>query len=258
VLVNRLWQHHFGRGLVSTSNDFGIRGQAPTHPELLDWLACEFVARGWSIKQMHRLLMTSSVYQQGTDGTADTRQRDPDNRLWTRMQRSRVEGEVIRDALLAAAGLLDRRFGGPSVLPPVPAGAVQGSQGWKTSTDPHDQRRRSIYILARRNLHFPFLEAFDAPDSNQSCPIRERSTTAPQALALLNAEITTEAARALAARLERDTNDPAEQVRQGYRLILGRWPSAGELQRAERFLQDSPAAELYRALFNLNEFLYRD
>ncbi|HEV8059859.1 MAG TPA: DUF1549 and DUF1553 domain-containing protein [Gemmataceae bacterium] len=258
VLVNRLWQHHFGRGLVATSNDFGIRGQAPTHPELLDWLACEFVARGWSIKQMHRLLLTSSVYQQGTVATVATREQDPDNRLWTRMQRNRVEGEVVRDALLAAAGLLDCRLGGPSVLPEAPVGAFQGSQGWKPSPDPRDQHRRSVYILARRNLHFPFLEAFDAPDSNQSCPIRERSTTAPQALALLNAEITAEAARALAVRLEHETSDPAERVRQGYRMVLGRWPSAGELRRAERFLQDSPAAELYRALFNLNEFLYRD
>ena len=111
------------------------------------------------------------------------------------MQRLRIEGEVVRDSMLAIAGDLDQRLEGPSVLPPVPAGAIQGSQGWKASTDPRDQHRRSVYVLARRNLHFPFLEAFDAPDTNQSCPIRERSTTAPQALALLNADITTEAAR---------------------------------------------------------------
>ena len=222
VMVNRLWQHHFGRGLVATSNDFGIRGQAPTHPELLAWLACEFVARDWSIKQMHRLLLTSAAYQQGANATPQTRQKDPDNRLWTRMQRSRIEGEVVRDSLLAAAGLLDTRLGGPSVLPAVPAGAIQGSLGWKESAEPRDRQRRSIYILARRNLHFPFLEAFDAPDSNQSCPMRERSTTAPQALALLNANITTEAAQALAMRLEREASEPKERIRQGFRLVLGR------------------------------------
>jgi hypothetical protein len=174
------------------------------------------------------------------------------------MQRSRVDGEVVRDALLAVAGLLDRRLEGPSVLPPIPRGAIQGSQGWKTSIDPRDQHRRSVYVLARRNLHFPFLEAFDAPDTNQSCPVRERSTTAPQALALLNAEITTEAAQALAARLETRSSNPTERVRQAYRLVLGRWPTADELERTERFLKESPATELYRALFNLNEFLYRE
>ena len=258
VLVNRLWQFHFGRGLVATSNDFGVRGQAPSHPELLDWLACEFVARGWSIKQMHRLLLTSAVYQQGTNTAPQAIEQDPDNRLWTRMQRSRIEGEVVRDSLLAAAGLLDRRLGGPSVLPAVPAGAIQGSQGWKASADPRDRQRRSVYILARRNLSYPFLEAFDAPDTNQSCPIRQRSTTAPQALALLNADITTEAAKALAVRLEGETTEPKERISQGYRLILGRWPTSDELEKAARFQQDSPASELYRALFNLNEFLYRD
>lgn len=258
VFVNRLWQYHFGRGLVATPNDFGVRGQPPSHPELLDWLACEFIARGWSIKHMHRLVLTSSVYQQGTAASPETRQQDPDNKLWTHMQRGRVEGEVVRDSLLAIAGLLVRRLQGPSVLPPVPAGAIQGSQGWKSSTDPRDQHRRSVYVLARRNLHFPFLEAFDAPDTNQSCPVRERSTTAPQALAMLNAEITVEAAQALAGRLESESSNTNERVRQAYRLVLGRWPSAQELGRAERFVKDSPAVELYRALFNLNEFLYRE
>jgi hypothetical protein len=258
VLVNRLWQHHFGRGLVSTPNDFGLRGQAPTHPELLDWLACEFVSSGWSIKHMHRLLLLSATYQQSTRPAAETRKLDPENHLWTHMPRIRLEGEAIRDSLLAAAGELDSRLGGPSVLPPVPAGAIQGSQGWKASSDTRDQQRRSVYILARRNLRFPFLEAFDAADSNQSCPVRERSTTAPQALALLNAELTLEAAQALHVRVASLTSDPAQQVRQAYRLILSRWPTDNELARAGRFLEQSPPAELYRALFNLNEFLYRE
>ncbi len=258
VLVNRLWQHHFGRWLVATPNDFGVRGQAPTHPELLDWLACEFIRREWSIKQMHRLMLTSASYQQSTLAGAKERLADPENRLWTRMPRIRMEGEVVRDALLATSGQLDRRLGGPSVLPPAPAGVLQGSQGWKASADPRDQHRRSVYILARRNLHFPFLEAFDAADSNQSCPVRERSTTAPQALVLLNSDLTAEAAQALEKRLECLSSESAVRLQLAYRLILSRWPSEEELARARRFLEKSPATELYRALFNMNEFLYRN
>jgi hypothetical protein len=258
VLVNRLWQYHFGRGLVATPNDFGVRGRPPTHPELLDWLACEFVSSGWSIKHMHRLLLTSAAYQQSTRTSPETQMLDPDNRLWSRMLRTRVEGEVVRDSLLAASGELNCRLGGPSVLAPVPAGAIQGSQGWKPSADVRDQQRRSVYILARRNLRFPFLEAFDAADSNQSCPVRERSTTAPQALALLNAEITAAAARALDAHLQSQANTAEERVRLAYRLILSRWPTADEQVCAQRFLEQSPPTELYRALFNVNEFLYRE
>jgi hypothetical protein len=243
---------------VTTPNDFGVRGQPPTHPELLDWLACELVEGGWQIKPLHRLLLISSVYQQGTRPSARSRERDPDNRLWTHLQRLRLEGEVVRDSILAIAGQLDLRLEGPSVLPPVPAGALQGSQGWKTSNEPRDQHRRSVYVLARRNLHFPFLEAFDAPDTNQSCPIRERSTTAPQALALLNADITLEAAQALAKRLSLTTPHLAERVRQAYVLVLARGPSDRELERAKNFLESSPETEFYRALFNLNEFLYRE
>jgi hypothetical protein len=258
VFVNRLWQYHFGRGLVATPNDFGVRGQPPTHPELLDWLAREFVGHGWQVKPMHRLLLMSSVYQQGTIPGAQARQQDPDNLLWTHVQRLRMEGEVVRDSILAIAEQLDQRLEGPSVLPPVPAGVMQGSQGWKTSPDSRDQHRRSVYVLVRRNLHYPFLEAFDAPDTNQSCPVRERSTTAPQALALLNADITAEAAQSLAARLRSEAPNATDRLRHAYRLVLGRWPNARELARAEKFLQSSPETELYRALFNLNEFLYRD
>jgi Protein of unknown function (DUF1553)/Protein of unknown function (DUF1549) len=256
VFVNRLWQHHLGRGLVVSSNDFGVRGQRPTHPALLDWLATELVANGWSTKAIHRLILTSAVYQQSTVAAAEIVRADPDNLLWTRMQRSRLDGEVIRDAMLAVAGLLDRRLAGPSVMPPAPEAAIQGSRGWKTSPDPRDQHRRSIYILARRNLRFPYLEAFDAPDSNQSCPIRVQSTTAPQALVQLNGDETMAAVRGLAKRLE-DVPSP-ERIRQAYRLTLGRWPAPAEVEQALRFLARSPESEFYRVLFNLNEFIYRE
>jgi hypothetical protein len=256
VMVNRLWQHHFGRGLVATPNDFGVRGERPTHPELLDWLASEFVASGWSIKHIHRLMMLSATYQQST--LAKPQAAAADNRLFSRMNRPRLEGEIIRDSLLAVSGRLNRAMGGPGVFPPVPAEAVQGTQAWKASPDPRDHVRRSVYIFARRNLRFPFLEAFDAPDSNLSCPKRERSTTAPQALALLNATDVTEAAKALAARVAAEASSQQERVILAYRLALGRRPSATEMRLAREFLAESPLSELCRVLFNVNEFVYLD
>jgi hypothetical protein len=258
VMVNRLWQHHFGRGLVATPNDFGLRGERPTHPELLDWLATEFVARGWSLKQMHRLMLLSATYQQAGAVSPQARQVDPDNRLFSRMNRQRLEGEIIRDSLLAVSERLNGAMGGPGVFPPVPAEAVQGTQGWKASLDPRDHVRRSVNVFARRNLRFPFLEAFDLPDSSLSCPKRERSTTATQALALLNAADVSEAASALAARVVATAKTEDERVTLTYRLALGRPPTAAELGLARDFLRESPLSELCRALFNVNEFVYLD
>ncbi len=258
VLVNRLWQHHFGRGLVATASDFGLRGEKPTHPKLLDHLAGELVRRGWSIKQMHRQMLTSATYQQSAKASPEALTQDPDNRLFSRMNRLRLEGEVIRDSLLAVGGRLNRAMGGPGVAPPIPAEALEGFKGWTVSPNPRDHVRRSLYIFARRNLRFPFLEAFDLPDSNLSCPKRERSTTAPQALALLNATDITQAAEALAARLERETRTDEEAIARAYRLALGRPPSPRELERAREFLAGSPLSELCRGLFNVNEFVYLD
>ncbi len=257
VMVNRLWQHHFGRGIVATPNDFGLRGERPTHPELLDWLATEFVARGWSLKEIHRLMLLSATYRQATAASPEARRIDPDNRLFSRMTRQRLEGEAIRDSLLAVSGRLNRAMAGPGVFPPVPAEAAQGSQAWKPSPDPRDHVRRSVYVFARRNLRFPFLETFDLPDSSLSCPKRERSTTATQALALLNAADVAEAAKALAARVAAAKTED-ERVTLAYRLALGRPPTPDELALAREFLRRSPLGELCRALFNVNEFVYLD
>jgi hypothetical protein len=259
VLVNRLWQRHFGRGIVATPNDFGVRGERPTHPELLDYLATEFVARGWSIKAMHKLMLMSVTYQQSASASAEVLAKDPGNELFSRMNRLRLEGEIIRDTMLAASGRLNPQMGGPGVFPPVPPGTFKGGMGgWTVSRDPRDHVRRSVYIFARRNLRFPFLETFDLPDSNLSCPKREQSTTAPQALALLNGQDVLDAAHALAARLTGEAATGEERIVQAYRLVLGRAPTMTERQGARAFLAGSPLSELCRALFNANEFIYLD
>jgi hypothetical protein len=254
VLVNRLWQHHFGRGIVATPSDFGLRGRPPTHPELLDWLAAEFVQSGWSIKHLHRLMLTSAAYRQSSLASSEALAKDPDNELFWRMNRQRLEGEIIRDSLLAISGRLNRTMGGPGVFPPTPA----RSKDWTVSPDPRDHVRRSVYIFARRNVRFPFLEAFDLPDSNMSCPKRERSTTAPQALALLNDADVVAAAQALAARVGRAGQSDEDRITLVYRLVLARRPSAEEMRLAREFLADAPLSELCRALFSVNEFVYVD
>jgi cytochrome c553 len=252
VIANRLWQHHFGRGIVPSPSEFGPRGRAPTHPELLDWLASELVERGWSLKAMHRLILTSATYLQST--ASPHLARDPENVHFARMNRLRLEGEAIRDSLLFISGRLNERMFGPGVFPPVPSDVLKGSRGWTVSADPADHSRRSVYIFARRNLRFPFLEVFDAPDSNLSSAERGRSTTAPQSLTLLNAPEVIEAAKALAAKLE---NEPADRrVDLAYRRVLGRLPTGREAAVAREFLSESPLRELCRALFNLNAFVY--
>ena len=257
VIVNRLWQQHFGQGIVSTTSDFGVRGERPTHPELLDWLACELVEGGWQLKRMHKMMLMSATYRQSTLATPSASEKDPDNKLHTRRNRTRLEGEAVRDALLAVSGRLNTKMGGPGVFPPVASEAVKGAKGgWAVSPDPKDHVRRSVYIFARRNLRHPFLEAFDQPDSNLSCPKRERSTTAPQALALLNATEALEPANALAVRLSKEPE--AVRIDRAYQLSLSRLPTAKERERANAFLQSSPFAELCRALMNTNEFIYLD
>jgi len=256
VMVNRIWQHHFGRGLVATPSDFGTHGQKPTHPELLDWLAGEFVASGWSIKQLHRVILRSATYRQSSSVDAAQQAGDPDNRYYSHMNRLRLEGEAIRDSLLAVSGELNPALGGPSVFPPIPKEIFQGATGWTTNADPREYSRRSLYIFGRRNLRFPFLEVFDAPDSNMSCPARDRSTTAPQSLTLLNADEVLHAADRTAQRLMAEGGSTDARVTLAYRLIVGRAPTASERSLSTEFLSHSPLNELCRALFNLNAFVY--
>jgi hypothetical protein len=243
VLVNRLWQHHFGRGLVGTPSDFGEQGERPTHPALLDWLATEFVAQGWSMKAMHRLMVTSATYRQahGLQSVGLAQSADPDNHLLWHMPRRRLEGEALRDAMLAASGLLNPKMSGPSVFPELPA-EMAGARGWKVTPDSAERNRRSVYVFAKRNLRYPLFSVFDAPDGNESCPRRNVSTNAPQALMLLNGKLTLDIARAFAGRVLRETDGKAESVvRRAYRLALGRLPDGHEVELARKFLEQETA-----------------
>jgi mono/diheme cytochrome c family protein len=244
VIVNRVWGHYFGLGLVETENDFGTQGTLPSHPELLDWLASEFVARGWSLKALHKLIVTSATYRQASAAQPDLETADPRNRLLARQSRLRLEAEVVRDAALGASGLLDSRVGGPSVFPPQPAGVDQFTQvkrKWVPSEGP-DRYRRGLYTHFWRAAPHPALTAFDAPDAGTTCTRRNRSNTPLQALTLLNDAGFAEYAYGLAARVLRDgAADGAGQVRRAFRLCLGREPAAPEARRLADFLAQQQA-----------------
>ncbi len=264
VIVNRLWQHHFGTGLVATPSDFGTMGSEPTNPVLLDWLATELVARGWSLKAMHRLILTSATYRQSSaDKNVAGRAADPENTLLWRFNRQRLDGESIRDALLAVAGQLNPEMGGPCIFPELPAELTKLSNkgvAWPVSDHARDRNRRSLYVFVRRNLRYPFFEAFDRPDTNASCPRRPVTTIAPQALTLLNSRLASDAAQALAARVKREAgSDHEAQVARAYMLVFARSPDTEERRLAREFLGGGEALASYcRALLNANEFIYID
>ncbi|MEY2409323.1 MAG: hypothetical protein QOF48_1993 [Verrucomicrobiota bacterium] len=283
VMVNRIWQHHFGRGLVTTPSDFGVRGARPANAALLDWLAVQFAKQGWSVKAMHKLMLMSATYQQSTTPRPESLVRDPENILFSRQNRVRLEGEAIRDSLLAISGRLNPSMGGPPVAPSFASDSTGGSKTGSQILKGADPTRRSIYILARRNLRFPFLEVFDAPDNNLTCPERGHGTTAPQSLTLLNSDEVMDAARATAQRLLTESLSVEARIHRAFRLIIGRGPTSQEMSITQDFLKssddslaeappratggakkktlsstDSAAAwtELCRALFNLNAFVY--
>jgi hypothetical protein len=236
VMVNRIWQHHFGRGIVATPSDFGNMGERPTHPQLLDWLADEFVRSGWSIKHMHRLIMNSSAYQQSSDFRADAGKADPFNRLLWRFPPDRLEAEVIRDSALAVSGILNLEVGGKSVFPPLPEGMPSRRGYWEVSEDPADQNRRSVYVFVRRNARYPLLDVMDLPDTHESCPRREVTTTAPQALMYLNSPQTLGWSQAFAGRvLSEAGNDYAAQVETAFQLAYSRSPDGWEKDAALTF-----------------------
>jgi Protein of unknown function (DUF1553)/Protein of unknown function (DUF1549) len=265
VVVNRLWQGHFGRGIVATSSDYGLMGEAPSHPELLDRLALELVDRGWSLKAIHRLIVTSATYRQSSKKLEAGAQADPDNRLFWRHARRRLDGEAIRDALLAVSGHLNPSIGGACVFPELPAELTKlSSKGkiWPVSARQEDRDRRSLYVFTRRNLRYPFFEAFDRPDTNASCPRRAVTTIAPQALSLLNGKLAVDSARGLAKRVAREAgSEPSARVDRAYCLALGRAPDVAERELSLVFLDggdEARLADFCLALLNVNEFVYFD
>ena len=274
VAVNRLWQADFGRGLVETGDDFGSQGSPPSHPELLDWLATEFVARGWSLKAIQRLILTSATYRQSSRHRPELAAIDPDNRLLARQSRLRLDAELVRDAALTASGLLTRVVGGPGVFPPQPAGVMdlgQMRRPWTTSTGP-DRYRRGIYTFFWRATPHPSLLVFDAPDATRACTRRVRSNNPLQALALLNDAASFEFAQALADRVRRE-GPPGDEgrLRYAFRLCLAREPGGAELRRLGDLLDGERAAPgadddaersawtaAARVLLNLDESITRE
>jgi len=262
VMVNRVWQWHFGRGIAATPNDFGRQGEAPSHPELLDWLATGFAQDGWSVKKLHRLLMLSSTYQMSSRLDEANARIDAANRYLWRMNRQRMDAETLRDSLLAVSGALNLKMGGRPVIPPLTEEEKTGIwaiKQWPVSLDPAEHNRRGVYLYVKRSFPYPMFTIFDAPDTAVSCPRRDATTVAPQALAMMNSPFSVRQAKQLAARLEREhPGDREAQIAGAWELALGRPPAAAEREKAAAFLDGSPLLELCLVVLNMSEFLYID
>jgi hypothetical protein len=294
VLVNRLWHHHFGRGIVATPSDFGVRGESPSHPELLDWLAKSLLSNGWRLKPLHRLMVTSATYRQSSRPDPQHTADDPENALLAHMNRRRLDAEGIRDAMLAVSGELNSRMGGPGILAPLEKEVedlifteAEVVDLWPEDPDPTQHLRRSLYLFRKRNVRYPLFDAFDAPDTQSACPRRETSTHALQALTLLNSDFAAGRAKVVAGRVLREGGSQIDnRIRRAYQLALARAPKPNEVERARSFLMaqaerirdqsgdrlagKQPAGEIGTiapaeaaawvdfalALLNSNEFLY--
>ena len=278
VIVNRVWQQYFGRGLVETENDFGTQGSLPSHPELLDWLACELMnslsvrtetSTPWSLKHLHRLIVTSATYRQSSKARPELAEMDPNNKLLARQHRLRLDAEIVRDVCLTASGLLNRKVGGPSVFPPQPDGVMnlgQSRRDWTASTGP-DRHRRGMYTYFWRATPHPALTVFDAADGFSACTRRVRSNTPLQALTLLNDDAFHECAEALAMRAVKGGSMSARaKVEHLFRLCLSRSPAADERERLlslfkreqTRHGETAAWSSVARVLLNLDETISRE
>jgi hypothetical protein len=263
VIVNRLWQHHFGEGLVRTPSNFGRMGERPLHPELLDWLALELVDNGWRLKHLHRLMLTSEAYRMASVDTAENVAIDPENRFFWRMPRVRLDAEIVRDAMLAVAGTLDRSIGGPAIFPYIDPDLFEKSsrRDWKGLPDSDPATwRRSLYVFSKRSIRYPMFEAFDQPNLVNSTDRRNRTTIAPQALILMNNPMVLFQAGKFADRVRAEAGDAAAgQVDRAFALALGRAPDDSERERSIAFVReaDGGLVAFCQLLFNLNEFVYR-
>lgn len=277
VIVNRVWQHHFGAALVNTPSDFGVMSDGPSHPELLDWLAATFVKNSWKLKPLHRMIVTSATYRQRSrlpeqatteeaDHWTNALKNDPDLVLLSRYPRWRIEGEAIRDAILLAADQINLRAGGPGVRPPLPKELVSTllKNQWNVTEDESEHTRRSIYVFARRNLRYPIFEVFDRPDANASCSGRGNSTTAPQSLHLLNSTFSRRMSIAMAESIRESNETVNSQVYAAFQRSLGRPPSEAEMVDVHQFFDASGTRDgdrldhLCLSLFNCNEFVIVD
>lgn len=270
VMVNRLWQHHFGRGIVPTPNDFGKLGRAPTHPELLDWLSAEFMENGWSMKHMHRLILNSRAFRMSSRPSPLAQRKDPANQLFSRFNMRRLTAEEVRDSILWANGSLNLKAGGPGVFTKIPFEILktQSRPGWGWGFSPREESsRRSIYIFAKRSLRPPILESFDLADTDTSCPVRFSTTQPTQALNMLNSEFMNEEATVFAKLAqEKAGKKPADQVRFVLQRVIGRHAREAEVARGVNFMkalqsEENLSAEqaltsFCLAALNLNEFLY--
>ncbi len=270
VMVNRIWQYHFGRGLVATPNDFGSRGQPPTHPELLDWLAARFIEAGWQIKPLHRLIMLSDVYQRASSAVSSSRHdADPENHLYWRFERRRLSAEELRDSLLEVCGQLDRAPAGPHPFPPESSWSFTQHNPFNAEYETH---KRGLYMMVQRNRRDPFLTLFDGADPNATTPARQETTVPTQALFVLNASFFHEQSAKLADRLLAEAGE-ANRLELAFRRVLQRSPTPAERDRARRFLtaytnelRGVPPAQRprlawaawARVLLGSNEFLYLD
>ena len=256
VMVNRIWHYHFGRGIVASPNDFGFNGERPTHPELLDWLASEFIAKGWSVKKLHKLLVISAAYQQSSAYNAKAGEQDADDRYLWRFAPRRLEGEAVRDAMLSVSGQLNPQVGGPSFRPFT---VTVFNSAFYTLTDSPDpeQNRRTLYRINVESAKSPLLEAFDCPDPSTKTPRRAVTTTPLQALALMNNSFVVRQARCFGERVRKEAgDDPESQVRRAYLLAFGRPPTQGEMERAGPLAKEYGPETLCWVLLNASEFLY--
>jgi hypothetical protein len=267
VIVNRVWGWHFGQGIVRTPNDFGAQGEPPTHPELLDWLAQDFMAHGWSLKHLHRRILLSEAYRLASVAGAEGLKVDPENRLLWHFPRRRLEGEAVRDTLLTVAGTLNGKMFGSPVVPPLGKEELTGlfdtKTKWPVTQDAAEHTRRSVYLVVRRTFTYPLFAEFDPPEVMTSCARRHQTVVPTQALALLNSPLAREQASAFAKRLRRECGDrPEDQTARAWLLAFGRPITQREAERARAFLLaregEAALAELCLALFNANEFVFVD
>ncbi|MBM3761802.1 MAG: DUF1553 domain-containing protein [Acidobacteria bacterium] len=262
VMINRVWQHHFGEGLVRTPNNFGKMGERPSHPELLDALSVEFMDNGWHLKPIHKAILMSNAYQQASDDIASNLDKDPENRLLWRMPRRRIEGEIIRDSILATAGSLNRTVGGEPVFPYIDPSLFQASSKRTWNGRPDDDPatwRRSIYVFSKRSIPLPMFEVFDKPDTIGSCARRTRSTVAPQALILMNNSFVAFHAKRFADRIQRESGgNPEKLIALAFEHAYARPPKQAEIERSARFLANGKDSlvDFCQALLNSNEFVY--